>query len=170
MNSTYLETIKDKKHLFQVWEREKTRFEKLFGNLSNDWLEKKIVTSDCGHTFGQHIACMLGWMETALTYFHSRKRNRKTLEITDVVKFTNELLKKYKSDSYLVIWKKLKATDAKFRKIIVDWDEKELFNDKDLWEWLVWSSFGHYDEHSTELEDQLADKTSVSKDKEWIHI
>lgn len=168
MNLTQSEVIKDKAHLFLVWEREQKRFKKLFSKLSENELAKKAITSGCGHKIGDHIPCMLIWMEDAIKYFENKKNNKPEVKIGSIVEHTTKRLKEYGTKPYNETWKKLEEIEKKYKEVIKDWDENKLFQDKDMWEWLSWSTFGHYDEHSTELEDQLAGKTSISAEKEWV--
>lgn len=165
------EVIRDKPHAFEVWDREKARFVSLFGSLSPKQLEQQAVTSGCGHTVGQHIACVLVWMEESLSYLRRSKEDpgAPELEIESVVDYTNKLLEEYRGATYSTIWNSLGSVEDQYKRHIAQWDEEMLFGNEDLWEWFVWSTFGHYDEHSTELEWQLAGSVDVPPDKEWTN-
>lgn len=161
--------IKNKEHLFEVWRQEQERFRQLFGGLSETELAQEIVTSGCGHSIGQHITCMLVWMETAVEHFAAKKNNLPGPEIDEELVFTNRRMKPHTGKPYTEIWQLLASVEEQYRAIIRDWDKAELFSNKELWNYLVWTSFGHYDEHSTELEWQLAGKTDRPEDIIWTN-
>jgi len=154
------------------WQIEKKRFFKLFKNLDKINLEKKCLTSTCGHSFGDHIICLLIWMEGSVNYFQALKEGR-AVDFYDpeipMLTWTNQQIDLYKKNSYKHIWDKLEKADLELQHIIKNLDEKLIFNDKNnVWTWFVWTTFGHYDVHSTELEYQDKNDLYTGLEKQWI--
>ncbi len=167
------EVIRDKAEFLAVWEREAARFRQLYQSLPAEKLKQKVPTSNCGHTYGQHIPCMLVWMKWALEFFRARL-NKKPQPFRDyevsMLEFTNRELAHYEQVPYSEVWKRLDAVEAKFREVVGELDIEELFSDEGhAWDHLVWSTFGHYDEHSTELEWERSGRTDLAPDKEWLN-
>lgn len=166
----YLESIKD---VFKYWVIEKKRFIDLFSNLSEPELNKKCETSTCGHSFGDHITCLLIWMEGSVRFFKALKAGR-NIDFHDtkipMLTWTNQKIKAYRNWACNDIWEKLEKIDSQLQGIIKDLDQDLIFEDKNLvWTWLVWTTFGHYDVHSTELEYQRDKKLITGLEKQWFY-
>ncbi|MEE8436701.1 MAG: hypothetical protein V3S22_00020 [Candidatus Neomarinimicrobiota bacterium] len=166
----HLVSIKD---VFKFWKIEKKRFIDLFSILDESELSKKCETSTCGHTFGEHITCLLIWMEGSLRFFKALKEGRK-IDFYDpkipMLTWTNQKIEAYRFWAYKDIWEKLEKIDLQLQEIINDIGQDLIFQDKKMvWTWLVWTTFGHYDVHSTELEYQLKNKIITGLEKQWLY-
>lgn len=164
--------IYSKEKVFDIWSQEKKRFFQLFKNIDNETYHEKCRTSSCGHTFGEHIFCLLVWMEAAVKFFQSildgQPKDIRDFDLT-MLEWTNREIDRVRSIKLIDIWDKLEREDLMLQSIIKSLDDKFIFTERNNeWTWLVWTTFGHYDVHSTELEFQKTGKQQTGLEKKWL--
>ncbi len=164
--------VSSHKEIVTKWEQEKTRFFRLFKPLDDVEYHSTCLTSTCRHTFGEHIHCMIIWMEAAKTFFNAVK-NGKDINIrpmdVPMLQWTNDEIDKIRHLSTSQLWGRLEKLDTQTVDIVKRISPNELFTEHNLrWTWLVWTTFGHYDLHSTELEFQREGKIQTGLEKQWI--
>ena len=162
--------INGKREIFCFWKDEGDAFRDLFGGLSENELSEIAITSGCGHTLGDHIKCVLAWMSAGLSFFESRENGMffAGTKGETVVQKTDNLLKLYENISYSDAWKQIRETEKRYRSLIKRLNERAIFQDEYVWEWFVWTTFGHYREHCDEIILQFLTSTKIPDDVIWL--
>ncbi|MDX2108776.1 MAG: hypothetical protein SFY80_00905 [Verrucomicrobiota bacterium] len=166
-------TLHTKQECLDLWATEGTRFRRLFKGMSPQQLGAKVRSGNCGHTYAQHIPCMLGWMEAARDYFKNRLEGRdvpfRDYESEPMLVYTNRLIDTLAPLPLPVIWNKLDIVEVEYRQIITDLplDRFTKNSDGHGWDHFVWSTFGHYCEHNDEVEWQYSGRPGTVPDREY---
>lgn len=83
--------------------------------------------------------------------------------------FTNRLIQKHSDPKLAVVWRNLEVVEREFMELVNSFPIEDLFLNKDdpAWNRFIWSTFGHYAEHSDELEWQLGGRPGLAPDRSY---
>jgi len=157
--------IFNKKHVFQTWEIEARRFKNLYRVIPHENLQDVVQTSTLNRIVLDYPPCMLIWMEAALQYFRHEQIN-----IADVTIYTNQQLPRLKNMPLEKIWDELERKETELKQLLKKYTSEELLSDSRNWHWLVWCTFGHYDEHVRQLEWHFVDKKEKPPEEKWLNV
>src|SRR4029079_14128983 len=129
------------------------------------------MTSPCQRTLKDYVACMLIWVETGYRFFHATKYGStfETIPASIITEYTTEQLKKYASTSIARLWDLLHEKEAAYKRLLRDWEEEDLFSNPELWYWYTWTTFGHYSEHSLQIEHHFLGRTEKPLVEKWYN-
>lgn len=165
--------IADRAELFDRWEAEAARFRRYYRHLTPEQRAAPVLASPCGHAHGEHVPCMIVWIEAALRFFAARLQGsripfREEPSGMSMLDFTNQRIASLDGLNWEDLWKRLETSDMRLRDIVKQLPDSEVFTNRDrIWEHLVWSAFGHYGEHSDEWEWEQAGKPGYPPDHEY---
>lgn len=165
--------IADRDELFERWEAEAARFRHYYRHLTPKQRAAPVIASPCGHAHGEHVPCMIVWIEAALQFFEARLDGnnvsfREGSPGVSMLDFTNQSIENLADLSWDDLWNRLETSDMELRDVVEQLPDSEIFTNRDrIWEHLVWSAFGHYGEHSDEWEWEQAGKPGYPPDHEY---
>lgn len=160
-----------KKQSLELWTAESKRFKTIYDYIPEYELWKVCNTSPFRRRVRDYVPCMIIWLKAGQKYFESisdRHSDQKPFDINDVTEYTNTELKNY-PHTIKELWNILEESEESYRNSLARVNERTLLLVRSNWHWFVWTTFGHYSEHSLQLEHHCLGKTEKPPDDVWLN-